>query len=109
DILVSLPCFHAIARRFPGAKRIVLTSARVSELEASVDLVLGGSGLIDRTMAFSPEERQPTNARHLARRLRGVGPRTLIYLTERDNLFQVYRDCTFFRLAGFRPIIGAPA
>src|SRR5262249_12018355 len=33
---------------------------------------------------------------------------TLIYLTERDTLFQVYRDWTFFRLSGFNTIIGAP-
>jgi lipopolysaccharide heptosyltransferase III len=108
DIIVSLPCFHAIARRFPSAKRVVLTNAPLSGLAAPIDLILGGSGLIDETVFYSPDKRALPDARRISGQLRALGARTLIYLTERNNLFQVYRDLAFFRLSGFSRIVGAP-
>ncbi len=109
DTVVALPCFHAIARAFPGHRKILLTNAVDSVRASTVEAVLTGTGLIDETLYF-PAGRGRLVARFaaIARELRHRAPDTLIYLAPRTTALQVYRDLWFFKAVGIRTIIGAP-
>src|SRR6202012_2423274 len=52
DTVVALPCFHAIARAFPGHRKVLLTNAVASARASSVETVLEGTGLIDAALYF---------------------------------------------------------
>jgi ADP-heptose:LPS heptosyltransferase len=108
DTVVSLPCFHQIARSFPDARRIVLTNRPISSKAAPLASVLEHSGLIDGTIEYLARERGLRALAHIAAKIRGTGAETLIYLTEPRGRSLVLRDIVFFRLCGIRTIIGAP-
>jgi heptosyltransferase-3 len=109
DTVVALPCFHAVARAFPGYRKILLTNSVDSVRASTVEAVLAGTGLIDETLYF-PAGRGKLVARFaaIARELRQRSPETLVYLAPRTTALQVYRDLLFFRATGIRNIIGAP-
>jgi heptosyltransferase III len=109
DTVVALPCLQAVARAFPNHDRILLTNIADSAQASSAESVLQGSGLIDGAIHFPPRLNSLASARELVRRLAVTGARTLVYLAPRTRMSQVWRDCLFFRLAGIRSIIGAPA
>ncbi len=109
DTVVALPCFHAIARAYPGHRKILLTNSVDSVRASTVEAVLTGTGLIDETLYF-PAGRGRLVARFaaIARELRLRSPETLVYLAPRTRALQVYRDLLFFRALGIRNIIGQP-
>lgn len=108
DTIVALPCFHRIAQAMPQAERIVLTNFPVSSKAAPLEGILGGSGLIARTIDYPVGERSVSGLWALIKRLRALQADTMIYLTPPRGLLAAWRDVVFFRLCGFKLIIGAP-
>jgi heptosyltransferase III len=108
DTIVALPCFHAIARAFPNNKRLVLTNIPVSSKAAPLEGILGGSGLIDGTISYPVGTRSVSALWALRKQLRALGADTLVYLTPPRGLAAAWRDVIFFKLCGFKHIIGAP-
>lgn len=109
DTVIALPCFHKLAKSFPNAERYVLTNIPVSSKAAALELILGQSGLIDGVVDYPVRLRSFKEMWRLARRLRELGARTLVYLAPtKGHSALVYRDMLFFRLSGFSRIIGAP-
>lgn len=106
DTIVTLPCFHAVERAFPGHRRLVLTNMLVSKA-VPVATILGDGGFVHGAIEYPVGARSPLTFWRLRRTLRATGARTLVYLTERGGVASVRRDVAFFRLAGLR-VIGAP-
>ncbi len=109
DTVVALPCFHKLAEAFPNAERYVLTNIPVSSKAAALELILGQSGLIHGVIDYPLKLRSVGKLWRLARRLRALQAKTLVYLAPTKGHFAlIYRDLLFFRLVGFSRIIGAP-
>jgi heptosyltransferase-3 len=108
DTIVSLPCFHLVARAFPDAERRVLTNVSVSAKAAPLELVLGDSGLIHGIMRHPIGLRRPGEILALARAIRAYAPDCLIYMTEPHGPMAVRRNQVFFRLCGIPRIVGLP-
>ena len=108
DTVVALPCFHAIARAHPHARRIVLTNFPVEAKAAPLEAILGGSGLIDAAMAYPVGTRSLKTLWALRKQLKALGSDTLYYLTPPRGLAAAWRDWVFFRCCGFKRIIGTP-
>ena len=108
DTIVALPCFHAIARVNPQAEKVVLTNFPVNAKAAPLEGILGGSGLMSRAMAYPVGTRSIAALWALRRELRALGADTLYYLTPARGLAAAWRDWLFFKLCGFRHIVGAP-
>lgn len=105
DTIVSLPCFHAIARRFGRSRRIVVTNSPVSEKAPRMEAILGGSGLVHDYLEFkSPLD--IFHSRTLLAEVRATGASTLVYLGPRPSRAAFLRDLVFFRLAGIKQIHG---
>ena len=108
DTVVALPCFHAIARAHPDAKRIVLTNFPVSSKAAPLEGIIGGSGLIDHALAYPVGTRSLRALWSLRQQLRDLDADTLYYLTPARGLGAAWRDWLYFKLCGFKRIVGAP-
>jgi heptosyltransferase-3 len=108
DSVVCLPCLHAIARAYPGHRRILLTNVPDSARAASAHSVLEGSGLIHQTLHFPLGLAKLGHTLALARCLRRLEPQALVYLAPRPTTLPVLRDILFFKAAGVRRVIGAP-
>ena len=108
DTIVALPCFHAITQAHPGAERIVLTNFPVSAKAAPLEGILGGSGLMDRALAYPVGTRSLKALWALRAELKALGADTLYYLTPARGLAAAWRDWLFFKLCGFKHIVGAP-
>ncbi len=108
DTVVALPCLHAVADAFPEAERIMLTNIPVSAKAAPLEAILGGSGLVDRFIAYPVGTRSLKELVDLRRSLRALDARTLVYLTPARGLRAAWRDLLYFRWCGFRRIIGLP-
>lgn len=108
DTIVALPCFHKIAETFADAQRIVLTSKPASANTVAMDDLLAGSGLIDSVVTYPDKTRSIFALFRLAFKLRALKADTLIYLSRARGMAACQRDLLFFRLCGFRKIIGAP-
>jgi heptosyltransferase-3 len=108
DTIVALPCFHAITQAHPGAERVVLTNIPVNSKAAPLEAILGGSGLMDRTLAYPVGTRSIKALLALRLELRALGASTLYYLTPARGLAAAWRDWLYFRLCGFRHIVGVP-
>ncbi len=111
DTLVALPALHVIRREHPGAQISLLTNRDATSGDVPPELLLAGSGLVDRYIAW-PEE----HVRGLARRAALAGVwwkllrqrfQALYYLVPSDTSPPaIVRDECFFRAAGIRKIIG---
>lgn len=108
DTIVSLPCFHLVARAFPDAERRVLTNVAVSAKAAPLELVLGDGGLIHGIMRHPIGLRRPGEIFALARAIRAYAPDCLVYMTEPHGPMAVRRNHAFFRLCGIPRIVGLP-
>ena len=109
DTVVTLPGLHKVVERYPNAERIALTNFPVSSKAAPLEAILGPGGFIHRAIRYPVGLRNPRELLALAKELRALKTDTLIYLSSRGNtLSSVYRNYAFFRLCGFRNIIGAP-
>ena len=108
DTVVALPCFHAIARRYPGHRRVLLTNALTSTKTSSAESILDGTGLIDDVIYYPVGDFNITRTMALIREIRRIRPMALMYLAERPGVATVFRDMLFFKAAGIREITGLP-
>jgi ADP-heptose:LPS heptosyltransferase len=108
EAVVALPCFHGIARAFPGTRKILLSSPSSGPRDASVQNVIEGTGLIDSTLHFSAGSTQLWHPLALVQELRQLAPRALVYLGGQPAALSVYRDLVLFKAAGIPRVIGAP-
>lgn len=108
DTVVSLPCFHQIARRFPNATRLVLTNHPVSGAAPRLFDLLNGSGLVHGTIEYDVALRSPLVLARLWRQLRRSGAEKLCYLAAPRGRLNLLRDLAFFRFCGIKRVIGAP-
>lgn len=108
DTVVSLPCFHAIARAFPHHRRLVLTNQPVAAEAAPLLSVLGDEGLVHGALSYPVGTRRPSDLLRLAGQLRALKADTLIHLSPPRGSGSVERDWLFFRACGFARIIGLP-
>ncbi|MDB5819365.1 MAG: lipopolysaccharide heptosyltransferase family protein, partial [Rhizobacter sp.] len=108
DTVVALPCLHRIEQSFPDSERIALTNFPVNSKASPLGTILGDSGLIHRTVAYPVGMRSFGGLFKLRRELRALGSDTLVYLTPPRGIGAALRDYVFFRLCGFRRIVGAP-
>jgi heptosyltransferase III len=108
DTVVALPALHLVARTFPNAERMMLTSQPVSSKAAAPEQVLANSGLIHRFLSYPVGLRDPSAILRLVRDLRAWRADMLVYLAETKRASAVFRDATFFALCGIRRMIGLP-
>jgi len=78
-----------------------------SQKVASLESILGRSGLIDDVLYFPPVPRKGHDLVRLCEQIRETKSRTLIYIADRSFLATV-RDICFFRMCGLSRVIGAP-
>jgi ADP-heptose:LPS heptosyltransferase len=107
DTIVALPCFHLIARAFANFRRVLITNIPSSPKAATVESVLGNSGLINEIIYFPEPPRRIREYLALRARIRGTRAKTLVYVADR-KLLPTLRDVVYFRACGIRQVIGAP-
>jgi heptosyltransferase-3 len=107
DTVVALPCFHRIARSFSDARRVLLTNIPTSQKAATVESVIGNSGLVHEVIYFPGRPRRVHELLSLSARIRRTRARTLVYVADR-KLLPTLRDILYFRACGIRHVIGAP-
>lgn len=108
DTVVALPCFHKVAQVWPDAERIVLTNFPVSSKAAPLDVILREGGLIHSAIGYPVGTRSFGQLWQLVLKLRALNADVLVYLTPARGLANACRDWLFFKLCGFRHIVGAP-
>jgi heptosyltransferase-3 len=108
DTVAALPCFHLIERAYPTSERIVLTNVPVSSKAAPLEMVLKPGGFIHGSIPYPVRLRSPKRLAQLAMVLRAQHAHTLIYMAASRGLTAAWRDVAFFKLCGFKRIIGAP-
>jgi heptosyltransferase-3 len=108
DTVVSLPCLHLIARKFPSAQRVLLSNFPINAKAPPASAVLHGSGLIHGYMRYAVGTRSPLELSVLWWKIIRFRPDVLVYLMPARNERDVRRDAAFFRLCGVRRIVGLP-
>ena len=108
DTVVALPCFHAIAKAFPGSRRFLLTNEPVSVKAAPAELILAGSGLVDGVFSYPIRTRSPRKIGSLMAQLRAQRFDAAVYLTAPRSRLSLIRDYLFLRACGIGSIHGVP-
>ncbi len=108
DTVVALPCFHKVAQVWPNAERIVLTNFPVSSKAAPLETILRDGGLIDAAIVYPVGTRSLYRLWALASQLRSLKADVLVYLTPARGLRNAFRDWAFFKLCGFKRVVGIP-
>lgn len=108
DTVVALPCFHLLARRFPGAERRVLTNMPGHQKAPPLQAVLGDTGLVHGYLEYPAHVAWWRKSGSLRQEIRAFRPDVLIYLAPARTPVQLLRDWLFFRLCGIRRIEGIP-
>lgn len=107
DTVVAMPCFHRVARSFPGFRRILVTDVPPGGKAAPVESVVRRGTLIDEVIYFPPPPRRFGDFLDLRTSIRATQARALVYIADR-GLAGSLRDLCFFRTCGIRQIIGVP-
>jgi heptosyltransferase III len=108
DTVVSLPCFHAIRRRYPTAQ-IALLTARIPDASAiPAATLLEGTGLVNHYISYPESTRDWQKLREIKKEIRAFDPSLLIYLAAPRGSRNTYRDYLFFRWCGVRRFTGVP-
>jgi ADP-heptose:LPS heptosyltransferase len=108
DAVIALPCFHKVTQTWPNAERIVLTNFPVSSNAAPLENVLREGGLIHDVIAYPVGTRSIRELWQLVKHLRTLNADVLIYLAPARGLLNAFRDWLFFKICGFKEIVGAP-
>jgi heptosyltransferase III len=106
DMLVTLPILHLIARRFPEAKRVLLTNIPGSVKEADPSTLFAGTGLIQDYLYYPGATRDVGKMLTLTWRIRRLRPDLLVYMPQTRTAQELIRDRRFFRLSGVRRFVG---
>ena len=109
DTIVALPMFNALSEYFADRRRIVLTNFPISAKAAPLMSVLGEeSGIVSEAVAYPVNTRSPSRLLKLILELRALDADTLVYLMPSRGAVSTWRDWLFFKLAGFKHILGLP-
>jgi ADP-heptose:LPS heptosyltransferase len=108
DAIVSIPALNEIARRHPDAERWILTNLPVMETAAPVAAVLDNSTLVSGFISLPPGGGGCAPLIGALRRIRGLRPDRLIYLSEPTRGWARIQERGFFRMAGIRTTVGNP-
>ena len=106
DTVVALPCFHLIARRFPGARRLVLTNSPRRNVSLAVKALLDGSGLVDDYLEIDYDDQSVALGLQTIGVIRDWKPDLIIHMAEPRRLGTYLKERAFFQLCGARQIIG---
>ena len=108
DTVIAMPCYRAIARRHPGAKRYLLTNFPIDKRAVPSGDLLSPCGLIDATIEYPMPLRSPRVARELYRNLGSLGIDVLYYLSPEPHVGNLIRHYLFFKACGIPEIRGIP-
>jgi len=108
DTVVSLPVFHLIAKRYPRARRFVLTNHPDSGKAIHMSSLLNNTGLIHGYFSYPTGTRNLKEIQKVRRQIKSWNPDLLVYLAEPRGLLSCLRDLIFFKLCGVKNIIGLP-
>jgi len=108
DTVAALPCFHAIARRFPEHRRLVLTNVPVASNAAPLLSVLGEEALVQGSIAYPVGLRNLGALLDLRERLKALKADALVYLAPARSPQAILRDWLFFKFCGFGSVLGMP-
>ena len=106
DMVVALPCFHLIARRFPQAERRLLTNIPVNAKAPAAAEVLSGSGLVHGYIRYRVGTRAIGELLRVAREIRQFRPDLLVMMTDLRPWGLVQRDLLFLRMCGLQYVVG---
>jgi ADP-heptose:LPS heptosyltransferase len=108
DTVISLPAMHAIRRRHPGARIVLLTNTPVDGgLKAASSLqVLTGTGLVDDYVEYPHGSLSPRSLLAVILAIRRHGPTLCYFLMPQRSAAQAWRDRIFLKLAGIARIVG---
>jgi ADP-heptose:LPS heptosyltransferase len=113
-MVVALPCFHTIRRRYSDRKIVLLTNEPVAESAASAGQLLLGSGLCDEVLGYQVGLRDP---RRLFRLWREISSRhfeaafdlnSISGFEDGDGVAKCIRNYCFLKLCGIRVVVGSP-
>jgi heptosyltransferase III len=108
DTVVTLPCFHLIARTFPNSRRVLLTNSPVHAKAPAASAVLGESGLVHDYLSYPVGSRNFFQLASLWWKIRRLKVGTVINLSPVRGEAANRRDALFFRLCGAKTIVGTP-
>lgn len=108
DTVAALPALHLVARRFPNARRLLLTNAPVHAKAPAASAILKDSGLVDGFISYPVGLRSLVAMTRLWWKIRSFRPQALVYLTESRGEKTIRRDQRFFRLCGISHFFGLP-
>ena len=107
DTVIAMPCYREIARRHPGAWRVLLTNFPQSKM-VQAEALLRPAGLIDECVEYPMPLRGVAAIRTLLRRLRGLKIDVLYYLTPEKRVLNLARHWGFFKACGVGRMVGLP-
>lgn len=107
-MVVAVPSLHLVARRFPNAKRLLLTNVPVHAKAPAAAAVLGDSGLVHGYISYPVGIRGIFQLAKLWWEIRRFRPQALVYLTAPRGDSVVLRDVRFFKWCGISEFIGLP-
>lgn len=107
DTIVALPCFHFLAKKFPKAKRYVLTQYPAGKVTPT-ERILSGTGYVHGFFYYPLFTRDVNILMQLRSQIVAWKPDILIYLTSPRGKLKLIRDYIFFKLCGIPKIIGVP-
>lgn len=108
DTAAAIPTLKLIRDRHRHDRKILLTARRLSSAVMNTEDLIEGMGIIDEVIWYPEGMRNFLALAVLAKKLRSYSFYRCYYLMPRRNLFDLWCDLVFLRLAGVGPIIGAP-
>ncbi len=107
DTVIAMPCYREIARRHPGAWRVLLTNFPQSKM-VQAEAMLRPARLIEECVEYPMPLRGAAAIRALLARVRGLKIDVLYYLTPEKRLLNLVRHWGFFKACGVRRMVGVP-
>lgn len=104
----ALPALRLVARSFPDAERLLLTSSGQGGAGDPVAEILEGSGLVHGFHELPPGERPILLLPVLWRRVRSLQADALVYLGRPRSAAGEMLEAALFRLCGIGRLIGVP-
>jgi ADP-heptose:LPS heptosyltransferase len=110
DTIVALPAIQAVRAAHPQAALTLMTASDESGI-LWADRVLREFGWFAGFVTYRPPElRSPLGLARVLGRVRRVRPDLVVHLgSDRNSRWRIWRDACFFRLAGARRVVAAPA
>ena len=107
DTVIALPCYREIARRHPGAWRVLLTNFPQTKM-VQAEAILRPAGLVDECVEYPMPLRGRAAIVGLLRRVRALRIDVLYYLTPEKRVVNLARHWGFFKACGVGRVVGVP-